>query len=354
MTWRLYTLEAYKQIPKHRGGDGYTTRRNDGMFCYRYIYVHERRLISNRVAVGLRIHDSESAELFMTEPFLRCSAAASAIASDELWTAPTSTAWVHALDESRQQLANTEYSSPLPTNQTESHVTTSAVYPTFALYAFLEGKTTQIMERVSLQEPPKRISQELTPTLVAVYNNRLRQQLQSDDFSLKALWHSIFIILYCNMNKLECAIGREGYETAQEHLEYATTWASSTDGHRCAIHAALILRHLQRIPIGQEPGIHVPRLLYRSALVWYAYTRFGRDDSSTSCTDGLNFAELNGTGIDAARVLFAANGFKKSRPTMSESSTLFHLIDLLARLGHWGISQTMASLFSVLVHDHDV
>ncbi|KUL89752.1 hypothetical protein ZTR_00544 [Talaromyces verruculosus] len=317
----------------------------------RWIYGEEKR----RVAVGLRIHDSESAELFMTEPFLRCSAAASAIASDELWTAPTSTAWVHALDERRhQQLANSEYSPPLSMDQTEGDVTAPATYPTFALYAFLEGKTSQIMERVSLQESLKQISQEATPELITVYNNRFRQHSQSDDFSLKALWHSIFIILYCNMNQLECAIGREGYEKAQDHLEYATTWASSLDGHRCAIHAALILRHLQRIPIGQEPGIHVPRLIYRSALVWYAYTRFGRDDGSTSSTDGLNFPEINGIGIDAARVLFAANGFKKSRPTTSESSTLFHLIDLLPRLGHWGISQKMASLFSVLVHNHDV
>lgn len=289
----------------------------------------------------------------MTEPFLRCSAAVSEISSDEPWTAPTSSAWLHALDERRhQQLVDSEYSPPLSTDQIDGD--SLATYPTFALYAFLEGKTSQIMERVSLQESLKQISQEVTPTLIIVHNNCLRQHSQSDNFSLKALWHSIFIILYCNMNKLECAIGREGYRKAQDHLGYATTWASSLDGHRCAIHAALILRHLQRIPIGQEPGIHVPRLLYRSALIWYAYTRFGRDDNSTSTTDGLNFSELHSTGIDAARVLFAANGFKKSRPTTSESSTLFHLIDLLARLGHWGISQKMASLFSVLVHNHDV
>lgn len=289
----------------------------------------------------------------MTEPFLRCSVAASAIASNELWTAPTSSAWVHALDESRhQQIINSEYSPPLSTDQTDGDAL--AAYPAFALYAFLEGKTSQIMERVSSQESLRQISQEIMPTLITVYNNRLHQNFQSDEFSLKALWHSMFIIVYCNMNKLECAVGREGYEKAQEHLEYATTWASSMDGHRCAIHAALILRHLQRIPIGQEPGIHVPRLLYRSALIWYAYTRFGRDDSSTFTTDGMCFPELQSTGIDAARVLFAANGFKKSRPTTSESSTLFHLIDLLARLGHWGISQKLASLFSVLVHNHDV
>ncbi|QGA18746.1 hypothetical protein EYB26_006431 [Talaromyces marneffei] len=317
----------------------------------KWIYNEEKR----RVAVGLRIHDTESAELFMTEPFLRFSAATWTISSGELWTAPTSNAWAHALGERKDQNTNFEYSPPLSTDRYERDIPElSSTYPELALYAFLEGMSSQIMERASIQQCLTETSQELTPKLVIIYNSLLRQQLQLDNFSLKALWHSIFILLHCNMNKLECAIGREGCEKAQDHVEYATSWASSVDAHRCAIHAALILRHLQRIPIGQEPGIHVPRLLYRSTLVWYAYTRFGRDGGTASTTNELNFPELNGTGIDTGRVLFAANGFKKSRPTTSESSTLFHLIDLLARLGHWGISQKMASLFSVLVHNHDV
>lgn len=231
---------------------------------------------------------------------------------------------------------------------------TSPEYPLFALYALLEGKMACIVDRVCTHDSAKEISAMVTTSLISIYNTHLHQQNQPDGFSLKALWHSIFIILHCNMNKLECAIGREGFDKAQEHHDYAATWASSVDGHRCAIHAALILRHLQRIQIGQEPAIHVPRLLYRAALVWYAYTRFGRDvasEGSSPSSAGLEFPELVNAGIDGSRVLFVANGFKKTRPTTSESSTLFHLIDLLTRLGHWGISQKMATLFSVLTQE---
>jgi hypothetical protein len=208
------------------------------------------------------------------------------------------------------------------------------------------------METSSTGQSLKEKSDVITSYLISLYNDRLRH-VQLDSFSLKALWHSIFVTMYCNMDKIECALGREGFEMAEENHEYATVWASSMNAHRCAIHAALILRHLQLMPIGQEPAIHVPRLLYRASLVWYAYTRFGRDDDrhASSSAIELDFPELVYTGIDGARVLFVANGFKKARPTTPESSTLFHLIDLLARLGHWGISQKMASLFSVLIHE---
>jgi hypothetical protein len=289
----------------------------------------------------------------MTEPFLRSSPPReSSIAADDLWTALTSNAWAHVLEErSRYGFAQSAYGQDLDNSMPGI---LSPHYSSFALYSLLERKISYIMEQTCAQQSPKALSQEVIPSLISIYNDRLRHQAQPDDFSLGALWHSIFILLHCNMEKIECAVGREGVDKAQEHHLYATKWASSMDGHRCAIHAALILRHLQRIPVGQEPAIHVPRVLYRACLIWYVYTRFGRDSggegSSGISTEQFDFPELVSTGIDGPRVLFVANGFKKIRPTTSESSTLFHLLDILNRLGHWGISQKMASLLSVLVH----
>ncbi|KAH8700876.1 hypothetical protein BGW36DRAFT_137664 [Talaromyces proteolyticus] len=312
----------------------------------RWVHSEEKK----RVAVGLRIHDAELAELFMAEPFLRSSANTRlTVAHNDAWTAPTAKSWARVLRE--RDLTDSTYG----TTSTDSSVMSSiiAVSPSFALYSLLEEKASYIMEHTQVHSPETQ--QQITQFLTSVYNEHLRHQTDSDPFSLKALWHSLFMSLYCDMNKIECAVGREGFEEAQNQAEYATIWASSAAGHRCAIHAALILKHLQRIPIGEEPAIHVPRLLYRASLIWYAYTRFGRDDyhgrQESSISAELEFPELTKAGIDGRRVLFAANGFKRTRPTTSESSTLFHLIDLLTRLGHWGISQKMASLFSVLIHD---
>lgn len=221
--------------------------------------------------------------------------------------------------------------------------------PSFSVYALLEEKISRIMEKSDA--PPLRDTlEEFIQPLIHIYTDQLSKKIDSDPFSLKALWHSVFISLYSDMNMLECAVGRDGFDEAQAQNRHAIAWASSADGHRCATHAALILRHLQRIPVGEEPAIHVPRLLYRVSIVWYSYTRFGRDDPESSSSVEVNFIELNKAGIDGQRTLFAANGFKKTRPTTSESSTLFQAIDLLARLGHWGISQKMASMTSILVH----
>ncbi|OKL61069.1 hypothetical protein UA08_03341 [Talaromyces atroroseus] len=224
----------------------------------RWIHNEEKR----RVAAGLRIYDGELAELFMTEPFLRSSPSReSPVATDDLWTAQTSTEWAHIVEE-RSRLGSAQLAYGQDLDNSISGIS-SPHYSSFALYSLLGRKISYIMDQESVQQPPK----EVIPSLILIYNDCLRQQTQPDDFSLGALWHSIFILLHCNMDKFECAIGREGFDKAQENRLYATRWASSMDGHRCAIHAALILQRLQRIPVGQEPAIHVPRVLYRACLV---------------------------------------------------------------------------------------
>lgn len=290
----------------------------------------------------------------MAEPFLRSSPNRRlTVAHDDAWTAPTAKDWARALRE--RDFADPSYEINSPNSSAMSSTATVWPLPSFTLYSLLEGKANDIIERKEIPESQRDISQ----FLISIYDDHLRHQGDSDPFSLKALWHSLFISLYCDMNKIECAVGREGFEHAQSQTEYARAWASSVAGHRCAIHAALILNHLRRVPIGDEPAIHVPRLLYHASLVWYTYTQFGRDNHNigqdlSSTSPELDFRELSRAGVDGRRVLFAANGFKTIRPATSESSTLFHLIDLLTRLGHWGISQKMASLLSALIHGkHD-
>jgi hypothetical protein len=309
-------------------------------------------LISS-VAVGLRIHDAELAELLMVEPYLRgTSSQRPTIEHDIIWTAPTAKDWTCAIKEhgySNSPNSTYQVSSIDQRPRDNTRNKPSRPPPPFAIYALLEENISRIMESSDAPSLKGNFEGFIQP-LIHIYNEQLSKKMDGDPFSLKALWHSVFISLYSDMNMLECAVGRDGFDEAQSQNRHAIAWASSADGHRCATHAALILRHLQRIPVGEEPAIHVPRLLYRVSIVWYAYTRFCRDDSGSLSPVELDFIELNKVGIDGQRALFAANGFKKARPTTSESSTLFQAIDLLERLGHWGISQKMASMISILVH----
>lgn len=172
----------------------------------------------------------------------------------------------------------------------------------------------------------------------------------ADTFFLHILWHSTYLSLFVDVNRLELAVGKSGYEQAQLHRSYASEWASSIAGHRCALHGALILRHLESTRVGTEPPIHVPRVVFRAALVWFCYCEFGQGRSSLlpATTD---FPELLSVGIDCQKVLFEANNFKSLRSNVAECRTLYALIDMLDRIGHWGISHKLGSLLRVMVSE---
>ncbi|RFU29760.1 hypothetical protein B7463_g6559, partial [Scytalidium lignicola] len=304
-----------------------------------------------RVTVGLRIHDCELAEIFMAEPFLRNSQSQLPnIANDDLWTAPTASKWASTIKGRGYQSTTL---SPEGTRYTRSSQLTrsiekeSSITNWLAVYANLEGLATTVIEHRSSNSLDK-IASEIQESLLNLYDTHLRT-IKIDLLSLQALWHSVFISLFCDINRLEVAAGREGYERAKEEQEYANEWASSRNGHRCALHAALILKQLESMSIGLEPAIHVPRLLFRASLVWYTYTRLGQDNESGSPTH-LDFPELTKLGIEGRKLLFEANGYKFTRPATAESSTLCCLVDLLKRGGHWGISRKMTSLLTMLIY----
>lgn len=165
----------------------------------------------------------------------------------------------------------------------------------------------------------------------------------TDPFGLEVLWHSIFISLFVDFNRLELAIGREGYDESLPHRDYVHKWASSQEGCRCVLHGALILQKLQNMTLGVEPAIHVPRALYRAASVRYAYLEFGTDNhTSTSGTPSIDFPELARLNVNSQTLLFKAHEYKLTKPKTQESSTLSGLVDLLHRIGHWGLSRKFA------------
>ncbi|KAH8817296.1 fungal-specific transcription factor domain-containing protein [Xylogone sp. PMI_703] len=311
-------------------------------------WVHAEEKL--RVTVGLRIHDCELAELFMTEPFLRnAQSKLPRIANDELWTASTANKWASTLKGQGYQSSTLSIEDLRCTKSSEPHRLTErgiTIINWLAVYDTLESLATTIIESRCSNSLDK-VSMEIQDSLLHLYERHLRG-IKSDVLCLQPLWHSVFISLFCDINRLEIVAGREGYERAKEEEDYVTEWASSRNGHRCALHAALILKRLEGMSIGSEPAIHVPRLLFRASLVWYTYTRLGHDNEATGIP--VEFPELTKLGIEGRKLLFEANGFKFTRPATAESSTLCCLVDLLRRGGHWGISRKMTSLLSLLIY----
>lgn len=295
------------------------------------------------MAVGLRIHDSELAELLIGEPYLRYSESSiPTLAKSEIWSAPTATEWVRRLKRQNEPGGDSR--------NIEKTVDRSAKTSSLTAYVMLEGITSSIIEHRALGSLGGQTSQ-ILESLIRVHSQHLRSEEnnESDVFSLLALWHCAFVSLFADINRIELAVGREGFDESQKHTEYVREWAKSADGSRCALHATRVLQNVENLAIGVEPAIHVPRLVYRSALIWYAYTKYGKDDPSAPQMN-LDFPELFKAGFNGRMLLFEANGFKLTRPATEESSTLCCLVDLLKRVGHWGISRRMSSLMMLLVH----
>ncbi|KAJ5585667.1 hypothetical protein N7450_005454 [Penicillium hetheringtonii] len=314
----------------------------------KWIHAEER----NRLLAGIYVHDVEISELFLTDTYLRHSPEKlPPISDDDLWAATTVEEWSgNMMSRLSDSSIHEAQSGPPDTTGDQAPLQLPLLSSSgFHVYLKLEGLGKLIFEAIKSNSPTQRKCCE--NKLLAFYESHIgfAKEQRPDPFCLPILWHSIFFSIYADTHRLELVIGKEGFTEAQNHTSYARSWASSADGKRCALHAALILRELGQKTIGTEPPIHIPRIIFRSALIWFCYTRFGSDTANSE--QNVEFPELHKIGLDYKKLLFEANGFKSSRPKTADSSTFCGLVDILPRTGHWGISQLFTSILNLLLPD---
>ncbi|PWY85872.1 hypothetical protein BO94DRAFT_598094 [Aspergillus sclerotioniger CBS 115572] len=283
----------------------------------------------SRLVAGLSILDSEFAEIFLTEPFMRRRSLMSSISDNELWTATTAEDWLRILQSSRSNKPNK-----------------------FRDYIELEQIAASIQDARTCDNwvsaaPP------LQAALEEFHNRNLRSAASDgpDILCLEALWHATFLAWLVDFDRLELVVGREGYQESQAEMPFVREWADSQDGCRCALHAALILRSLESLPIGNEPPIHAPRVLYRATLVWYCYLEFSATSDQRAAAQALDFPELKHAGIDCERLLAEMNDFRPTRPKPLQSSILCRCVDLLRHLGHWGLGRQLAAMWDAILYE---
>ncbi|GFF61362.1 hypothetical protein IFM62136_04985 [Aspergillus lentulus] len=307
-----------------------------------------------RLWAAVSILDAELSELLLGEPVVRRFAPSDLVSEDDLWTAPTAQAWGNAVRRRVEQLRISITSSP------------SSQAIEFRSYVELEGITSAISDSTNSLENNRRdlLLVKWQPVLMSFYDRYLHslQQLSSpqgykDKFCLQALWHANFLSLLADLDRLEQALGREGFDEAQRNTSYVCAWANSSEGLRCAIHAVLILHLLETLPAGgTEPGIHVPRVLFRATIVWFCYLKFGvRDPSewyeqSQAFNNPNSLPELRHISAKPVNLLFESLDFQQRRPSPSESSTTCRYVDLMGRIGHWGLFRQLGAVGAVLLH----
>jgi len=217
-----------------------------------------------------------------------------------------------------------------------------------------------------------------------------------DTLCLLVLWHTVFMGLLTNFNVLERAIGRNGAENLMldADLAYATSWATSRDAQRCILHAHALLYSLGAMRLDAEAAIHIPHCLFQAGIASYCYARF-RQPSPASQAQGhtptsrlissdsgpqpvMAFPEFTVRGAPIPQHLFrspapssnvdvngtipatdnAGNAYgiledrtMRFRPTLDVGVAMMcTIIDMLQRIGHWGIARKYAATLSTLVY----
>ncbi|CEO59752.1 hypothetical protein PMG11_04416 [Penicillium brasilianum] len=361
--------------------------------------------VNKRIVLGLYIHDAELARLHHHEPLLRHSLERlPQISSNDLFAASSAEHWkTLMLDERARTFANNPppHNTPPPSNHPPQ------VLPgDFALCGMLESISAmayEIHDEHSLHAPwestspstlhPFAISAPTSPSIPPSHQPTKYHILLTNWYTayhaplqnkatwpcLMMLWHSTHITLHADINALECAAGREGYDGVQKYTPYARSWVRSADAKRCLLHALLIQKNFESLSAGAEPAIYVPMCLYYCGLVWTCFMCFGDaangrgHDHESDVGDGhdeqnkcgspegrdenitigpaeiLQFAELRLPGVNGiGGFLEQMGGLQPRRLAMG---SLFRIIDLLQRISHWKIAQSLAATLLVLVEE---
>lgn len=306
---------------------------------------------SVRLVLALYVHDSEFATTFHHEPLLRHTVDRLPICnSNELFFAPTATDWYRLVEKDR----------PIGSEMAYTHAGSSLTVPAVPMprkaqmfaYASLAGIVALIQERRStfLDDTSK---QYFRNSLLSWHNEHYThiQGSKKNHINLLIFWHAAFMALYADSDLLERSIGRDGRVVAQEAAKEIDDWAASPEARRGVLHALLVLKHLEMLPIGVEPAIHVPKAAFYSAMVVYSYIKFKPSVGSYAPSqDEVNIPELQVSGSTGPLTL---NNDKSSAALFSpvEPSILCNAIDLLRRIGHWEISRKFASILQILLDD---
>ncbi|KAI8669821.1 hypothetical protein NCS56_00785300 [Fusarium sp. Ph1] len=299
-----------------------------------------------RIVLALHLQDAEIACLLNHDPLMRHSIEElPQTASKKAFSAPDAKSW-------KTIMTSQASSSFAQEGRTAEDPAISLSFPhvsnDFELHVILRCIGSIASEQRNLLPSRTSAVSQYQDALIS-WHKRYRHSpaFQKQESSLMMLWHSIFMLLHMNVDVLESFCGREGPLVAEKHREAARLWATSDDARICSIHAMLVVRHFEQIPIGSEPPIHFPLCLYRCGIAWFCYTSFV-NKATLRAGGELRLPELQAIGISGGMSLLQDAVFMDGRP---DASPLFKIIHLLKRASHWKLGRSLASTLLSLAED---
>ncbi|PVH69710.1 hypothetical protein DL98DRAFT_438461 [Cadophora sp. DSE1049] len=314
-----------------------------------FITIEEKK----RVALCILLQDAEVGSLFHHDPLVhQCISQLPSTSSNEAFAAPNASTWKEAM--LHQEAQRVIVSPRTPDMGAMSLSLFSEISSDFGLYVMLERIGTLAcgnqMKSPNWPETARRCKDLLMSWYLKYRESAMYKRNAA---SLMILWHSVFMLIYMDIDVLECFSGREGPAIAEMHQESAQGWARSADARRCIIHSVLVQRHFEHIPLGAEPPIYAPQCLYRCGIAWFCYTSFGGETCTE--TEGdlvyLDLPELEILGVNGTS-LFIEEVVPRYGRLMA--GPLFRITDLLQRISHWKIAHNLASTLLLLVEGQSI
>ena len=307
----------------------------------------------SRTALAVYIQDAEIAALFHHEPFLRHRRRCPTLAcSTEAFFASKVDDWARIIknDISTESNSNRSATSSL---SIMGHVSGSGrPLSIFSAYTILEGISAAICEDRALAQFDYRSASTYELDLISwyeVYGPRMRRE--SDPQCLLILWHWIFMSIFIDLDRLETAVGKKGAVAAVSCIDYITEWAASTDSKRCLIHAFLLQKELENMPLRRVLAIHAPRCLFSAAIAWSAYLRcVSNTPLDPLPTENSDFPELRLLGVNFSHYWCHVIGVRKGKLSTVKGITLCRLADMLRETHPWEIAQRLSRILAPLIH----
>ncbi|OQD86252.1 hypothetical protein PENANT_c008G06563 [Penicillium antarcticum] len=182
-----------------------------------WIQAEER----NRLLAGIHIHDVEISELFISDPYFRHSPSKLPLLSDdEPWLAKTAKEWsqkmITHLSGSHSYASSLRPSTRIPD---ELSFSKSTMTNGFHTYLELESLAASAMEAKSTANLEQQSSYE--NALINLYETKISPSgaQNAETYSLAVLWHSAFISLHADINRIELAIGKEGLTESENQRD---------------------------------------------------------------------------------------------------------------------------------------
>ncbi|KAI2669775.1 hypothetical protein CBS147355_9700 [Penicillium roqueforti] len=169
----------------------------------------------SRATAALYIQDSEYSALFTEDPLLRhASVQHPSVRSNESWEAETLQEWIISTPIAHSSMT----ASPLSMDQSNLFYSSQGADESgaFGAYAKLASISASISGAKGLATWPT-MSSHFEKDLLDFQDNHPLESPDHDRFSLEILWHSAFIQISADMNRLEICSGRDGFEKSHLH-----------------------------------------------------------------------------------------------------------------------------------------